>query len=372
MKKIISTVGTSLFTNESEFKKDVKPDYENLLEKSNSEWNNYEKKIDKIKENLKNKLDEDSSAEIKSIAKIIEKLGKDEEYELYFLCSDTCTSRMVAEILTDYFNKTTNENTKANFNPGDDVISKLQIDNVKDFKEGMTNLIDRIYQIASGYFENIVLNITGGYKATIPFMTIMGQVNEIPIYYTFENADALISIPHIPLKIDENLLKNHLEELKNLNENPVNEKKLSYEFIRECGSLLDKLQDKGNYYFLNSLGKMLLKKYESEPVVFHCSDELWQNIGDEPEKKKLLIDKYSNILCENKVEKKGEHFVYDDGNNCNRIFFFKDNDKIYIYKIFIRNHDAYESYINKNRLDKQKIINNSKQRKIEREAYVNV
>ncbi|MFW5871821.1 MAG: putative CRISPR-associated protein, partial [bacterium] len=208
MKKIISTVGTSLFTNESEFKEDVKPDYENLLEKSNLEWNNYEKKIDKIKENIKNKLDEDSSAEIKSIVKIIEKLGKDEEYELYFLCSDTCASRMAAEILTDYFNKTTNVNTKANFHPGDDVISKLQIENVEDFKEGMTNLIDRIYQIAGGYFENIVLNITGGYKATIPFMTLYAQVNKIPLYYIFESSSELIEIPYFPVDLDLDIVIN--------------------------------------------------------------------------------------------------------------------------------------------------------------------
>ena len=53
----------------------------------------------------------------------------------------------------------------------------------------------------------------------------------------------------------------------------------------------------------------------------------------------------------NKTEQKNNHFVYDDGNNQNRIFYFEVDKKFYIYKVF-ENHDRYEEYLNKNSFSK--------------------
>jgi hypothetical protein len=35
------------------------------------------------------------------------------------------------------------------------------------------------------YWDDVVLNITGGYKAIIPIMSIIGQIRKLPTYYIF-------------------------------------------------------------------------------------------------------------------------------------------------------------------------------------------
>ena len=61
--------------------------------------------------------------------------------------------------------------------------------------------------------KNILLNITGGYKATIPYLTLMGQIYNLPIYYTFEETPGhqseLIRIPQAPIAIDWGLFEKY-------------------------------------------------------------------------------------------------------------------------------------------------------------------
>ena len=63
------------------------------------------------------------------------------------------------------------------------VISDLQVKDSKRFIKGMRNLIDEIFEIADEYWGNVIMNITGGYKASIPYLTILAQLNGCPIYY---------------------------------------------------------------------------------------------------------------------------------------------------------------------------------------------
>ena len=66
----------------------------------------------------------------------------------------------------------------------------------------MRNLIDEIFEIADEYWGNVIMNITGGYKASIPYLTILAQLNGCPIYYIFEDQDALIKVPNLPFSTE--------------------------------------------------------------------------------------------------------------------------------------------------------------------------
>mgnify|MGYP001001031091 CR=1 FL=1 len=46
------------------------------------------------------------------------------------------------------------------------------------------------------------INITAGFKGTVPYLTILGQVFKIPLQYVFERSDNLITIPPMPIGFD--------------------------------------------------------------------------------------------------------------------------------------------------------------------------
>lgn len=71
-----------------------------------------------------------------------------------------------------------------------------------EFNKGMANLISKIHSFANEYWENVLINMAGGYKATIPFLTIIAQLNECSLYHIFEETDALMEVPRISFSIE--------------------------------------------------------------------------------------------------------------------------------------------------------------------------
>lgn len=353
MKKVITTVGTSLFTNYND--KNKASLNKEIQDEPYSEYNVWQDEINAIKEKLMPfAREENSCAELTSISKIKEKYG---DIEVYLIATDTIESVLVCEILVEIL-----ENVK--FNPQYDVIEKLQVEEYKEFKEGLSNLINRLYGIASNYYDNLILNITGGYKVTIPYLTIFGQVNSAPLYYIFENSGSLISIPKIPLSIDEKLFDSHWKEFEKLTKEEVLKKSsLSYQFLTEMESLFE-IDDA--LVSLNPLGAILWQRYRDKFFVFYAPKEILDEIEKQSDIKRILESKFWQETRESKTEIKDGHLVYDDGKNVNRIFYFSDDEVIYIYKTFNSGHDEYEKYINNTDVKKEEIKENSQTKKIEK------
>jgi putative CRISPR-associated protein (TIGR02619 family) len=353
MKKIITTVGTSLFTNYNEEKNETLN--KDIKDEPYSEYASWEDDISDIKEKLLLfAKKENSCAELTSIMKLQEKY---EDIEVYLIATDTIESVVVCEILKEVL-----DNVK--FNPQYDVIDKLQIEKYKDFKEGLSNLINRLYGIASNYYDNLILNITGGYKAVIPYLTIFGQVNSVPLYYVFENSDSLISIPKIPLSIDEALFDKYWKEFEQLSKEEVVEKSsLDYNFLREMESLFE--VDDG-LVALNPLGTILWRRYREKFFILYAPKEVLEEIAKQSDIQRILETKFWQETRESKTERKDGHLVYDDGKNVNRIFYFSDDEVIYVYKTFDSGHDEYEKYINNSSVNKEEIKENSLTKKIEK------
>lgn len=80
----------------------------------------------------------------------------------------------------------------------------------------MHNLIKRVEEISEGYYKNVLFNISGGYKVTIPYLTVMAQINSCDMYYIFEEHDELIKIPSVPIVIDDEIFSNHYNKFKEL------------------------------------------------------------------------------------------------------------------------------------------------------------
>ncbi|MCS7299877.1 MAG: putative CRISPR-associated protein [Spirochaetia bacterium] len=373
MKKIITMVGTSILENlikkegckEAEEMKRIKNEIANLRYYENK---NDDQKMEKCKRLTYLILDaykkcdlgrEDEeiykiSAELKSLNKIKEELRED--IIVYLLCSDTLVGYACAKAL-DFIIKDLRILEDVYVEP----IEGIQVSSREDFERGMGNLVEEVYRISQHNWTDIIFNMTGGFKATIPFVTMLAQLNGCPIYYIFENTDGLIKIPKVPIS----------REIFDL--------KLVGKFIRYFEELYDGIDSKErldeimktdfykHFSFavwtsdiglaeLNAIGRMILEKYkEKNQVDIYVTDEVVRYLKNNPRLMKvfkkfvIFVDK-----THKKVELKNGHRVYDDGSNQYRIYFFEESKKVYVYKVFC-NHDESDRFLEE-RFDRKKYL----------------
>lgn len=81
-------------------------------------------------------------------------------------------------------------------------ISGLQIEDVDKFRQqGVVNFVKRILTIIQDYnAENIVLNTTAGFKALVPYATLIGMLKGVECQYIFERSTTLLTLPPLPIE----------------------------------------------------------------------------------------------------------------------------------------------------------------------------
>jgi putative CRISPR-associated protein (TIGR02619 family) len=57
--------------------------------------------------------------------------------------------------------------------------------------------------------HDVILNASAGYKSLIPYTTLLGVIFGVPVQYTFENSDIVMTLPPMPLICDHEHLKRH-------------------------------------------------------------------------------------------------------------------------------------------------------------------
>ena len=212
--KVITTVGTSVFENYQTKNGKKLPFYDELENSSYGNRENLSTYISELKndEYLLGWIDKNieiSSAEISSLFTIKNEI--DESLKVYLIATETILSRIAAEIIQTKLNRyfiSGGKTIEVYFDadkkaPECDVIQGLDVKNPEHFSEiGLPNLIERLRKLNINN-EEIILNITGGYKGVIPYLTIMGQLfNGVDTMYLYEESDKIIKIPNLPINFD--------------------------------------------------------------------------------------------------------------------------------------------------------------------------
>lgn len=266
MLKVLTTVGTSLFINYLKVNTALANTYKNISDKPFCDWSKYIGLIEKFKGALPEFIAENrnASAEIKSLLAMQNE--KKESIEVYLLCTDTIVSNLAAELLKMHL-----ENSEISiiekFNiTGLDVSSKEKFET-----EGLPNLVNQIYELIKpkkDKDQNIIqeewlINITGGYKGVIPYLTLIGQISNLEIFYIFEETDELIKIPQLPIQFDMNTA----EETYFLLTDPFywSEKKVA-EMLYSLGFLV--LQRNNPTYYCQTGLAMLFKQIVEDNTPF--------------------------------------------------------------------------------------------------------
>lgn len=212
--KVITTVGASLFENYQKKTGDNLRYYDLLKNKGYNQWRNLLDKINLIKNDndlhkwINNNF-EKSCAEISSVLEIKKRFS--EMLEVRLIATETILSRLAAEIIKDKLNTYSVNECNAfsvlfeaeNETNEVDVIRSLNVKNADDFQDkGLPNLIRRLKEFGISN-DRMILNMTGGYKGIIPFLTILGQIyKDVEIKYLYEDSGQLITIPGLPVNFD--------------------------------------------------------------------------------------------------------------------------------------------------------------------------
>jgi len=141
-------------------------------------------------------------------------------------------------------------------------------DKEKFEREGMRELLSKISTIINDYEDshNIILNVTGGYKGAVPYLTLLGMCQErIEVIYLFEESKANITLPKMPIAFDIFTWRNYrgfIEAVPHL-KREVAEMILDKILPPQISGLFEK-EEVGDKYLPITLGEILREKYDEQ------------------------------------------------------------------------------------------------------------
>lgn len=283
--KIITTVGTSIFENcknENPTNKDFKDAYKEIKEQDLP----YSKLVNIDKDDIGDlqnginawfKGNKNASAEIASILAIA---GDETEVKVHLIATDTVLSVLAAELIQEWF-KQNKSNITVDFTRPDDklekqedskyIIQNLSVSSNDKYQEGFMNLIEVVSELidkSKKAKEEVILNITGGYKAIIPIMTLLGQIKNVPLKYIYEESNLndkteLVEVGNLPISFDWELGELYLDDMSKEGLKKINYKPEILRLLRELSLIQkDKLKPTplGQLFKQHLTGQLTTKK----------------------------------------------------------------------------------------------------------------
>jgi putative CRISPR-associated protein (TIGR02619 family) len=187
MRTIISTTGTSVSGGIP------------FEDKANAYRLALRSRLGKLKENTSSweRFLDESSAETKSFRAL--QLGGGDE--LYLLHTDTSEGQVCAEVVAELASEEFDVEARLRR------IIGLQVKNSVVFRRQGINSLFAVLKDITGPIEHqqdhkVVLNITGGFKSVVPYVTLFGLLHRFDIAYIFEFSPALITLPPVPIHFD--------------------------------------------------------------------------------------------------------------------------------------------------------------------------
>ncbi|MFY7802766.1 MAG: putative CRISPR-associated protein [Limnoraphis robusta] len=218
---IISTVGTSLLTNqinpklhpnnwqdrlnksanytveEMESDPDVKDILEILKKRVEDKLYNEDTEEDKIRE---------ISAELNGIYGIYEYTEKSQQDQHWLITTDTAQGKIAANLVQSFL--------KLKFKGMDVQVytpNNLSTKSTDKFQDGIDNFLKWADETLPGYKNNgyykIRFNLVGGFKALQGYLNTIGMFYADEIIYIFEGNSELVKIPRLPIELKKSVIR---------------------------------------------------------------------------------------------------------------------------------------------------------------------
>lgn len=118
--------------------------------------------------------------------------------QVTLLLSDTADGKICGDALADLVD------AEFGVAPHLAAVAGLQVKDPVTFRrEGVANLFEEINTARErGADQDVRLNISGGFKATVPYVALFGMIEGLMVEYIFERAPAVIQLSALPLSFD--------------------------------------------------------------------------------------------------------------------------------------------------------------------------
>lgn len=179
-----------------------------------------------------NTLNIHASAEITSLVNIIKNIrkpGQAARITVQLIATDTALSVLCALLVKAWLEQPEaiqQYSARVRFDKNTDFIPDLRVDLPADWKDkpdeeqrryydlGLQNLTDKLVG-EKGYLKShkgaqVIINFSGGYKSIIPILTIIAQLEGIPMQYIFEDSDYLVEVGALPIKWDWEIIEKYI------------------------------------------------------------------------------------------------------------------------------------------------------------------
>ena len=217
MKKlVISTVGTSLLTNQidREFEDNWAVRLRDTANLSQEELANYHEDVSDIiktlqeraAEKLKGEVEDirEASAELNGIYALYKKQLNQGSKDMHWLiATDTAQDQVTAKMLENFLRTqglTADLHTPQGFSAR----------STEAFTNGIDEFLNWIEETVPGYKDSgyqICFNLVGGFKAIQGFANTIGMFYADEIIYIFEGSRDIITIPRLPIKVDTSVIR---------------------------------------------------------------------------------------------------------------------------------------------------------------------
>ncbi|MDX2284691.1 MAG: putative CRISPR-associated protein [Bacteroidia bacterium] len=209
MRLILSPVGTSILTNQAGEQSRMLRDYANASRQETPD------KVIQLTEGLKAKAKEklataavnelrQASAELNGILGLYDGTLPTNSNDMQVLiATDTYQGQTAADLIADFLRRYF-PNTQIYIPPGLNTNSKA------DFIEGIKELLNWCDETLPGYRADgteIIFNLTGGFKSLQGYLNTIGMFYADRIAYIFEAGQELITIPRLPVSLEQALFE---------------------------------------------------------------------------------------------------------------------------------------------------------------------
>jgi putative CRISPR-associated protein (TIGR02619 family) len=220
---IISTVGTSLLTNQIDREYEIS-DYIRLRDTANcnsEEVNKYHEDVATIIQTLRERAEEKLNGDINDIREASAELngiyglysreidqGKSDTHLL--ITTDTAQGLITAELIENFLKNKGLTSTSTYYAPG------FSLNESATFAEGIANLFTYIQEIITSFKKNqhtIHFNLVGSFKAIQGYFNTIGMFYANEIIYVFEGSDEIIRIPKLPVQVDRSIIEPYKVQL---------------------------------------------------------------------------------------------------------------------------------------------------------------
>ncbi len=288
----------------------------------------------------------------------LDRMGLQAGDKVVLLATDSLPGRICSEALSGVIEEVWQAEVEI------DRIVGMQVYDAKRLREeGLKNLVKQVLEYLDDdttrySYDDIIINPTGGYKAIVPFLTVLGMIYGRKAIYLFEHSEELIELPPLPLTFDLQLFERVKGALKFIEE----EVAVSPEayFSRIVGydpaerdlflSFTEPMDEKT--ITLSPLAYVLLKIEESGEICM-VSDEVRQTLsklkGEKREILERMIDNSANPLWRHQKMHRWPNskiLIIKPGSTAERVAGYMKGSMFHISLAF-ESHDTYEKELGK-------------------------